>query len=88
MGLLLSFTTVVKTLVLVFVERLQLHIIYPGLILAVLGLAFAFLAKRITRVVRKTNDINENDRVFLGLKATGLVLIFFAMIFLIVQLSI
>lgn len=51
-----------------------------SLILVVVGSALAILAKRITKTVRKSNDVSQDDKVLLTLKIIGLVLILFGFI--------
>ena len=53
-----------------------------GIALAILGVAISVLSARVCRAVRRTNDINPNDKLIITLKATGLILIFVAFIFI------
>lgn len=76
MNLMLSFWSTLS-------ERLQLPMFTAGIVLAVLGVAIGVLAKRITRVVRKSNTIEDNDKVLVSLKLVGLILLFLALILLI-----
>lgn len=64
-------------------EKLQLPMFTAGIVLAILGVTIGFLAKRITRVVRKSNTIENNDKILISLKLVGLILLFFALILLI-----
>ena len=64
-------------------ERLQLPMFTAGIVFAVLGVTIGVLAKRITRVVRKSNEIENNDKILVSLKLVGLVLLFLALILLI-----
>ncbi len=76
MSLMLSFWSTIS-------ERFQLPMFTLGIILAVLGVAIGVLAKRITRVVRKSNTIENNDKILISLKLVGLILLFLALILLI-----
>lgn len=76
MNLMLSFWSTLS-------ERLQLPMFTAGIVLAVLGVAIGVLAKRITRVVRKSNTIEDNDKILVSLKLVGLILLFLALILLI-----
>lgn len=68
-----------------FVTNLNLYDIAYALILAVCGLSITILAKRITRVFKKRNDIDDEDKFMLTLKAFGLLLIFAALLMVIFQ---
>lgn len=46
-----------------------------GLVLIALGIATAFLARRIARVARQSNNIANNDKVFLFFKILGLLMV-------------
>ncbi len=65
--------------------RLAMPNVITGLILAALGLAITFLARKIARVIRKEKDIPNNDNVYLICKALGLVMICVALIVMIIQ---
>lgn len=76
MSLMLSFWSTIS-------ERFQLPMFTLGIVLAVLGVTIGVLAKRITRVVRKSNTIENNDKILISLKLVGLILLFLALILLI-----
>ena len=76
MSIMLSFWSTIS-------EKLQLPMFTAGIVLAILGVTIGFLAKRITRVVRKSNTIENNDKILISLKLVGLILLFFALILLI-----
>lgn len=57
------------------VQFLNNPLIIIGLILLACGIATCVLAKRITRVARQQNEIEENDRMYTGFKITGLLMI-------------
>lgn len=76
MNLMLSFWTNIS-------DRFQLPMFTAGIVLAILGVTLGVLAKRITRVVRKSNTIENNDKILISLKLVGLILLFFALILLI-----
>lgn len=65
--------------------RLAMPNVITGLILAALGLAITFLARKIARVIRKEKEIPNNDNVYLICKALGLVMICVALIVMIIQ---
>ena len=56
-----------------------------GIILAVVGLSVIFLAKRFTVAVRKTDDVDDNDKLYVTLKMIGLILVVAGMIVQVVQ---
>lgn len=45
-----------------------------GAIIITFGLVFIFLAKHITCAVRKTDQVDNNDKLLQGLRITGIVL--------------
>lgn len=55
--------------------RLNQVNVIVGIILAVVGLSMIFLAKRFTRACRKTDDVEDNDRLYVALKIIGLILV-------------
>ena len=55
-----------------FIER---PMVIVGLAFIIVGVALAFLARRIARAVRHNNEIDTNDKAFLFPKITGLVLV-------------
>ena len=63
--------------------RLQMPVIMIALGCAILGVAIVFLARRITCVVRKSDDIKDNDNVLLALKSIGLIFLFVAVLIII-----
>jgi uncharacterized protein YjeT (DUF2065 family) len=46
-----------------------------GLILLSVGIAIAFLSRRIARVARQKNEISESDKVYVTFKIIGLVMV-------------
>ena len=55
-----------------------------AIIFASLGLACALIAKKVTKVVRKTEEVKPDDKLLLYLKLAGLGLILFGFILLVV----
>lgn len=64
-------------------DLLSIDLVIVGMVLAAIGIAFALLAKRITKVVRKSSEIQPTDSVMLILKAFGLICIVIALILII-----
>ena len=60
--------------------------IWISLILVIIGLSMSFLSARITRVVRKTNEVSTDDKLMVLLRAIGLVFITIGFIILIIML--
>jgi len=75
LGVFDTIASIFKTLA----ERLKLPSILSGVIIAIVGLAFVILARRVTRAVRKTDSVEDDDKVMIVLKAIGLVLMFVAL---------
>ena len=63
--------------------RLQMPAIMVALACAVVGVAIVMLAKRITRMVRKSDSVQDNDNVLISLKAIGLVLLFVSVLIIV-----
>lgn len=66
------------------IEFLQRPNVLVAIFLAVMGIALAILSRRITRSVRKSKDIADNDGLFVGLKITGLVMILIGLILMVI----
>ena len=63
-----------------FVRRLQMPSIIIALVFAVIGVSLAVRGRRVARMVRKTNDIKDNDSVLITFKAIGLVCLFISVL--------
>lgn len=55
-----------------------------AIIFASVGIACALLAKKITRLVRKTETVKPDDKVLLGMKIAGLALILVGFVLLMI----
>lgn len=65
-----------------FTEMILNPIVICAIILAAFGIAVSLLASKITKVVRKTTEVNPEDKLLLGLKIAGLLLIVLGFVFL------
>lgn len=65
------------------IDLLSQELVIIGMILAAVGVAFALLAKRIAKTVRKSSTIEPTDSVMLTFKAFGLVCIIVALVLMI-----
>lgn len=68
------------------IQMLSEPTVITSLIFLIIGLALSLLAKRITVSVRKTNEIKLDDKLMLGLRATGLVLMMIGLLLMIIGL--
>lgn len=66
-------------------ERLLQPNVLTGIILFVVGVIAAIFAKKITKLIRKSEKVEPNDRVLLTIKAFALVVILAALIVMIIQ---
>lgn len=66
-----------------FVDRIRIPAIIVALAFAVVGVAIAVLSRRIARVIRKTNDIKDNDNLLITFKAIGLVCLFISVLIIV-----
>lgn len=66
-----------------FVRRIQMPSIIIALAFAIVGVSLAVLARRIARVVRKSNEIADNDAVLISLKSVGLVFLFVSVLIIV-----
>ena len=57
------------------IEFLNQPLIIIGLILLAFGIATVILAKRMTRVARQQNEIDQADKIYTAFKIVGLLLI-------------
>ena len=69
-----------------FVDDITKANVIAGIILATVGLALTLLAKKITRIARKKQDIDEADKLYLALKGLALVMILVALIVMIIKI--
>ena len=56
-----------------------------GIILLVIGVLVALFSKKITKLVRKADKIEPNDRIMLTLKAFALMVILISLIVIIIK---
>lgn len=66
-------------------ERLSQPNVLTGIILLIVGVIAAIFAKKITKLIRKSEKVEPNDRVLLTIKAFALVVILAALIVMIIQ---
>ena len=66
-----------------FLRRIQMPAVIVALAFAIVGVALAVLARRIARVARKSNEIQENDSILISLKAVGLVFLFVSILIIV-----
>ncbi len=59
--------------------------VVTGLVLLVVGIILALCSSKITKLVRKKDKIESNDKVFLTLKAFALALILVSLIVMIIE---
>lgn len=76
---------VVKLFISNIVTELNLYSISYALILAIAGLSITILARRLTRVFKKKNDIDNEDKFMLTLKAFGLILVLASLLMIVFQ---
>ena len=69
-----------------FVDVISRANVIAGIILAAVGLALTLFAKKITRIARKKQDIDEADKLYLALKGLALVMILVALIVMIIKI--
>ncbi len=69
-----------------FNEFIQKGNVIVGIILAILGVATWLLAVNITRAVRKTNSIKQNDTVLVTCRVIGLVALLIGMVLIAIPL--
>lgn len=67
------------------VERFSQVNVLVGLGLAMVGFALSILAKKITIFKRKEDTIDDNDKLYIFLKALGLVILLVSLIILIIE---
>lgn len=76
---------VVKLFISNIVTELNLYSIAYALILAIAGLSITILARRLTRVFKKKNAIDNEDKFMLTLKAFGLILVLASLLMIVFQ---
>lgn len=76
------------TNLLLFVDlmtRLNMPNVIVGIVLSVVGISVALLAKRITRCFRKDGVVSDDDKLLIVLKSIGLILVIAGLICTIVK---
>ncbi len=68
-------------------QFLSRYTVIIGIILAVIGVALCLTAKRITMAVRKQDEINKNDSLYVTLRIVGLCLILVGMIVMVLPVE-
>ena len=68
-----------------FILKIQMPAIIVALCLAVVGVAFACLGRRVARVVRKSNEIEDNDPVLISFKAIGIACLFVSILIIVLR---
>lgn len=61
-------------------EFLLRYTVITGMIVAIIGVALCFIAKRVTMAVRNQDTIDKKDNLYVSMMLIGLVLILVAMI--------
>ena len=56
-----------------------------GIVLLVIGVLVAIFAKKITKLIRKADKVEANDRIMLTLKAFALLVILISLIVIIIE---
>ena len=68
-----------------FVNWIQRWPVIVALVLCVVAVSLAILARRIARVVRKTNDIKDNDHTMLTIKVIAVILLFVSVLMIVLM---
>lgn len=67
-----------------FAEALSSPLIILAILFASFGVACVLLAKKVTVFVRKSKDVKADDKVYLGMRIAGLVLILLGFTFMLI----
>lgn len=62
------------------VQALGQQEVIIGIVLATVGIALAILSKRIARAIRQTAQLEEDDKIVLGIRVVGLVFALVALV--------
>ena len=72
-----------------FWENLIRKISTPSMLFAIgfaiLGVSLAIIAKKVAKVVRKSDEIDDKDPVMIGFKAAGLVFLFVSVLIIVIR---
>lgn len=58
-----------------FVTKLQSPFVWLAIVFAIVGITVAILAKRIARLIKKKNEIADNDGAFITFKIVALLFV-------------
>lgn len=65
--------------------RLHQVNVIVGIVLAAVGIALALLARRITRAIKKGQEVTDDNKLFITFKAIGLILVIAGLVCTVVQ---
>ena len=65
--------------------RLSMPAIIFAIVFAIVGLSLAIIAKKVAKVVRKSDNIDEKDPVMIGFKVAGLACLFVSVLIIIIR---
>lgn len=71
-------------LLVTFEQMISSPLTIAAIIFASFGIALSMLATKITKAVRKTQEVSRDDKLLLGLKITGLILILLGFVMLLI----
>lgn len=66
-----------------FIARVTMPAMIVAIVFAIFGVAFAVIAKSLTKAIRKTDEIKDNDSIYIGSKIAGLVCLFVAIMIIV-----
>lgn len=69
-------------LLVTFLQMISNPLCICSIIFAAFGIAIVLISKRITKFVRKTDTVDEGDKLYTGLKIAGICLILLAFVLL------
>lgn len=65
--------------------RLHQVNVIVGIVLSAVGIALALLARRITRAIKKNQEVADDNKLFITFKAIGLILVIAGLVCTVVQ---
>lgn len=71
-------------LLVTFGEMISNPLTIAAILFASFGIAISMMATKITKLYRKTEEVSKDDKLLLGLKIAGLILILLAFVMLLI----
>lgn len=74
-----------KTIIDSYITNLNLEQLAYAIAFAIFGLVVSMLARRITRILLGRNDVDDDNKLMIGIKLFGIVVFFVGLLIVVIQ---